>query len=72
MLSFAWKWVLRPPSGECRYSNIQFVNLMSHLNVHVEPMSGVLDALNVPQAIKKWPAYSVKLWVVIVHQKSVS
>jgi len=25
---------------------------MSHLDVHVEPMSGVSDTLNVPQAVK--------------------
>jgi len=52
MQSFAWKWVFHPPSDECHYSNMQFVNLMSHLDVRVEPMSGVSDALNVPQAIK--------------------
>jgi len=52
MQSFAWKRVLRPPSDECHYNNVQFVNLMSHLDVLVEPMSGVSDALNVPQAIK--------------------
>jgi len=52
MQSFAWNWVLHPPSDECHYNNMQFVNLMSHLDVHVEPVSGVSDALNVPQAIK--------------------